>query len=114
MANAKPSQPISRKEAIKLIRYWLKKRSGKRWSVTGGRGTGWGWLKITAPPSRRSPHPCRYMSEPDRAELGKLLGQRYLPNRQGLSVPASSDHYRQYINLARGFLWVKPAEDYWD
>jgi hypothetical protein len=52
MSNAITS--IDRDEAIKRIRAALKKRSGKQWSVTGGRGTAWGWIEIDAPPKRRT------------------------------------------------------------
>ena len=38
---------IDRDEAIKAIRTALKRRTGKTWSVKGGRGTAWGWLTIT-------------------------------------------------------------------
>lgn len=44
---------FDRDDAIQLIREALKKRSGKAWSVTGGRGTAWGWINVTAPPKRR-------------------------------------------------------------
>lgn len=47
---------MDRNEAIKRIRTALQKRSGKAWSVTGGRGTAWGWLTIDAPPARRTWH----------------------------------------------------------
>jgi hypothetical protein len=40
---------MDRNETIKTIRTALRRRSGKAWSVTGGRGTGWGWIT--------SPHP---------------------------------------------------------
>jgi hypothetical protein len=45
---------IDRNEAIKRIKTALQKRSGKQWSVTGGRGTAWGWVEIDAPPKRRT------------------------------------------------------------
>ncbi len=47
---------MDRDEAIKKIRTELKKKTGKSWSVTGGRGTGWGWIEVTAPPRRRVFH----------------------------------------------------------
>lgn len=47
---------MTRDETIKAIKAALKKRSGKDWSVTGGRGTAWGWIAITAPPKRRTWH----------------------------------------------------------
>jgi hypothetical protein len=45
---------IDRDAAIKRIRAALKFRSGKDWSVTGGKGTAYGWIKIDAPPRRRT------------------------------------------------------------
>jgi hypothetical protein len=45
---------MNRAEVIASIRENLRQRSGKAWSVTGGRGTGWGWLTIDAPPARRT------------------------------------------------------------
>ena len=45
---------MSRSETIKAIKQALQKRSGKQWSVTGGKGTAYGWLSIDAPPKRRT------------------------------------------------------------
>lgn len=42
-----------RDHTITTIRRTLRSRSGKSWSVTGGRGTAYGWITITAPPARR-------------------------------------------------------------
>lgn len=64
---------VSREEAITAIRSALKRRSGKTWSIRGGRGTAWGWLTITAPPKRCNE--SGYMTDEDCAELGKLLGK---------------------------------------
>jgi len=47
---------MDRSEAIKRIRAALKKKTGKTWSVTGGRGTAWCWLNVSAPPKRRVWH----------------------------------------------------------
>ena len=47
---------IDRDEAIKRIRSALKRKTGKTWSVTGGRGTAWGWITVQAPPKRRLCH----------------------------------------------------------
>jgi len=56
--NGKPPTPttdyIDRATAIKKIKAALERRSGKTWSVTGGRGTAYGWLSINAPPARRT------------------------------------------------------------
>jgi hypothetical protein len=45
---------LSRNVVCKRIKVALKKRSGKDWSVTGGKGTAWGWINIDAPPARRT------------------------------------------------------------
>lgn len=45
-------QTTSRDRAITAIRRALKARSGKDWSVTGGRGTSWGWIRISVPPKQ--------------------------------------------------------------
>ena len=47
---------ISTDEAVKRIRTALKKRTGKTWSVKRGRGTGYCWLKVAAPPRRKVGH----------------------------------------------------------
>src|SRR4030065_1969408 len=54
-----PSAPavdedLSPAAVIARIKRALESRSGKRWSVTGGTGTAYGWLHIDAPPSRRT------------------------------------------------------------
>lgn len=43
-----------RNAVIARIKSALQRRSGKSWSVTGGRGTAWGWITIDAPPTRRT------------------------------------------------------------
>lgn len=45
---------MDRDTAIAEIRAALKRRSGKAWSVKGGRGTAYGWIEIDAPPRRRT------------------------------------------------------------
>jgi hypothetical protein len=117
LALAVPEGFITRATAIDLIRSALRQRSGKTWSVTGGRGTGYGWLRIESPPKRRvcyhvgignecaTPERCAtytsgYMSIEDCAELGALMGREHV-HFQGLSVPSDSDAYRLYIALAQ-------------
>ncbi len=41
-----------RSDVCKRIKKALRKRTGLSWSVTGGRGTAWGWLNIQAPKGR--------------------------------------------------------------
>lgn len=125
-----------RDEAIKLIRAALKRRSGKDWSVTGGRGTAWGWIQIDAPP-RRATWGCRLkagavtdrpedyeeydtgepghsMSPADRAELGALLGLDGPAHSQGESIPAGSDYRTEYVDRAEGRTPSKIGKPYWD
>lgn len=45
---------MDRNEAIDRIRKGLRRRSGKAWTVRGGRGTAWGWIRVEAPPRRRT------------------------------------------------------------
>lgn len=45
---------MDRNETIARIRAALKRRSGRPWSVTGGRGTARGWITLPAPRPARS------------------------------------------------------------
>ena len=125
-----------RDEAIKQIKAALQRRSGKPWSVTGGRGTAWGWITIDAPPARRTwshrlkagsvmnrPEdyeeydtgtPGGSMGPEDRAELGRLLGLENGAHHQGVSIPASNAHYQEYTQRAESGTCAKVAEAYWD
>lgn len=103
---------LSRDETIKRIRAALKRRSGKAWSVTGGRGTGWGWIHISAPPKR-----CvgwGYMTDEDQRELGELLGKDGPAHHQGETIPSGGDYYREYIDRAEGRAPTKHGVPYWD
>jgi hypothetical protein len=104
--------PTDRNDAIKLIRAALKQRSGKTWSVTGGRGTAWGWIAITAPPARRLDY--GYMTDADRDELGKLLGLDRPAHTQGVSIAASGAHRREYVARAQGQTPTVHGTPYWD
>ena len=46
---------LNRSELARVMKTALTARVGNDspWSVTGGRGTAYGWLHITAPPARR-------------------------------------------------------------
>jgi len=127
---------LSRNTVIKRIKTALERRSGKSWSVTGGRGTAWGWLTIDAPPARRTfgnrlkvgavtdrpedyeeydtGKPGGYTSPADRAELGKLLGLDGSAHCQGVSIASSNQHYREYIDRAEGRSPSTIAQPYWD
>lgn len=115
---------LSRNSVIKAIKHNLEARSGKTWSVTGGRGTGSGWLTIDAPPARRkydwdgTPIPADatygYSSIEDRTELANLLGLTPPLHAQGQMVGASHDYYREYIERSAGRTPTKIAQPYWD
>lgn len=104
-------EPIGRDEAIARIRKALKARSGRAWSVTGGRGTAWGWITITAPPARRIKF--EGMTDGDRAELAALLGMDRMWS-DGVQVAASSDHYQEYVDRAEGRKPSVIGQQYWD
>lgn len=124
-----------RNDTIKTIKANLRRRSGKSWSVTGGRGTIWGWITIDTMPSRATwrnrlpvgaldcPENYRecntfmrggYMSPHERAELGTLLGLDGPCHMQGVSIPASSAYYQEYIDRSAGVTPTKIGTPYWD
>lgn len=114
---------MDRAEAIRRIKAGLKVRSGKAWSVTGGRGTAWGWLTIDAPPARRkfqgdgvtpTESEFGYPSMADREELAKLLDLKQPTHHQGVSVASSSDYYEEYVARAEGRTPEKYGKPYWD
>lgn len=125
---------LDRNIVIKAIKANLQRRSGKQWSVTGGRGTAWGWIKIDAPPARctwsfklpegvaDSPQNyievndgCEFghMSPDDRKQLGELLGLENV-HYQGISIPSSHGHYREYLERSEGKTPTALGECYWD
>jgi hypothetical protein len=127
----------NRNDTIKRLKTALQRRSGKAWSVTGGRGTAWGWLTIDALPARRtwrhrlkadaspaqlpedyeefdSGEPGGCMGPQDRAELGKLLGLDSPVHFQGVQVPSSSEYYAEFIDRVEGRTPSKIAQPYWD
>lgn len=125
-----------RDETIRKIKTALHRRSGKAWSVTGGRGTAYGWITIDALPSRRTwshrlkagaVNDCSenyedydtgkidgYTSPEERAELATLLGFERPVHCQGVSIAASTEHYEEYIARAEGRTPAKLAVAYWD
>lgn len=101
-----------RNTAIVHIRAALRARSGKAWSVTGGRGTAWGWITIMSPPKRCGGY--GYMTDEDCAELGELLGLANPVHCQGESVPAGGDYRREYVARAQGVEPPVYGAPYWD
>ena len=102
---------MDRDEAIARIRKALRERSGKAWSVTGGRGTAWGWITIESPPRRRVDG---YMTAADCEELGRLFGLSRPAHFQGVSIPAASDYRQWYVEQAEGLVSTVRPEQYWD
>jgi len=129
-------EDLSRAAVIARIKRALESRSGKRWSVTGGTGTAYGWLHIDVPPARRtwrdrprpgatglgtyaddyepydSGQPGGSMSPAERAELAALLGLDRID--RNVSVAASHEYYREYIDRAEGRVPRQIATPYWD
>ena len=129
-------EDLSRAAVIRRIKLAPERRSGKRWSVTGGTGTAYGWLHIDVPPARRtwrdrlrpdatglgtydqdcepydSGRPGGSMSPAERAEVARLLGLDRAD--RAISVAASHDYYREYIDRAEGRVPRKIATPYWD
>lgn len=100
---------FTRDEAIAEIKRALRSRSGKSWSVKGGRGTAWGWISISAPPARLE---RGSLTEADRLELSELLGVTV--HSQGESVPAQSDFRAEYIDRANGRTPSRIGSPQWD
>lgn len=127
---------MERDDTIKQIRKALKRRSGKPWSVKGGRGTAWGWIHISAPPRRCTGHavklpgrltdwPADYeykdtgepngeMTPADQAELGYLLGLGKPAHHQGEGIPAATDYRQEYVDRAEGRTPSVIGKQYWD
>jgi len=105
-----PPAVTDRNETIAKVKAALQKRSKKQWSVTGGKGTGWGWIHISAPPKRLD---GSMMTEADAKELAKLLDLDHV-QRQYHSVPASGDHRTEIVDRAEGRKPRKIGQQYWD
>lgn len=101
---------MTRGWAISRIKTALKRRSGKNWSVIGGTGTGWGWIRILSRPSRRIE--SSHMTPEDRAELASLLGLDEV-HGQGVLIPASNDYYQEYVYRAAGRKPSVIGTEYW-
>lgn len=98
-----------RDDTILILRRELRARTGRAWSVTGGRGSAWGWITVTAPPARRVDG--YHLSAADQAELSRVFGEPV--GHQGVQIPASTDHRIEYVDRVRGMA-TRPAAPYWD
>lgn len=112
----------SRANTIKRIKTGLVERTGRQWSVTGGRGTAYGWISITAPNARlvcstecgpACTHYRGYMSADDRALLALALSVERVHN-QGVSIASSNAHYTEYVDRAEGRTPSAIGTQYWD
>lgn len=123
---------MNRDECIKAIKAALKRRSGRIWSVTGGRGTAYGWITIDVPPSERTWHWVRcpgdadeymeknapgvqggHMGPKDRELLARLLGLEVV-HRQGARIPDRLEFYQEYADRAEGRSPSILGKQYWD
>jgi hypothetical protein len=102
-----PLPDITRDEAIKQIREGLKRRTGRSWSVTGGKGTAWGWIRIDELPRNGS------LTDKTRKVLAKALGLESV-GLGGESIPASSDYWWEFIDRANGRTPRVYGRPYWD
>ena len=104
------NENLSRNAVITRLKTALRARSGRAWSVTGGRGTAYGWITIDTMPSRRTDDQAR---TEDQKELARVLGLDGV-HRQGVRIPASHDYYREYIDRAEGRTPSVIVHPYWD
>lgn len=89
---------LSRTNLCKAMAAALRERSGKTWSVTGGRGTAYGWIRISAPPKRLD---AGRLTNEDAAELAALLGKSE-PIYYAELVPANNDYRQEYADRCCG------------
>ena len=67
----------------KMFRELIKQRTGRAWSVTIGKGTAYGWLRITSAKKSRDEYGA--MSSHDTAMLAAVLGEKHV-SRSGVSI----------------------------
>lgn len=99
----------NRSEVTKMIKGFLKARTGRDWSVTGGTGTAWGWLRITAPKGRKVDF--RATME-DQILLGLAMGCDW--PQESFSVASSDGHWLAALQRAAGLEVTGSEVPYWD
>lgn len=123
-----------RDTAIAEIKKALKQRTGRSWSVTGGKGTAWGWITINAQPKDRVWEHVKlpvagpngeeweekatageygHMGPELREELRKALNLERV-HYQGEMIAPSNKHRLEYVARARGETPTVRGEIYWD
>jgi len=110
-AAAFPGAAPDRDEAILRIRTALRRRTGRGWSVTGGRGSSWGWIHVTCPPARRVGY--EGMDDRDREDLARALGLTSV-HQQGVSIPADPAYRSEHVDRAEGREPSRLGSPYWD
>ena len=123
---------MSREEVISQLKASLKARSKTPWSVTGGTGTAYGWIKIKAAPrfctwGNRAPNQNpgrdgweaydtgktgRSMSPAHREELRILLG--WESQQEYASIPPQTDYRQEYLDRAAGRAPAVTGKPDWD
>lgn len=98
---------MDRDQAIERIRKALRARSGKSWSVKGGRGTSYGWITIDVPPAREA-HRTEELKE-----LARLMNVGTV-HYQGMDIPASHDYRQEAVDRAEGRTPTVVGTPYWD
>lgn len=98
-----------RNDTNKLLRRILKLRTGLTWSVSGGRGTAFGWISIEVPRARRvdskgalTQDPHGYLAPADRALIARVLGRSRPVHFQGFGVRAGTSERRRLLRAAAG------------
>lgn len=104
---------MDRTETITRIKQALKQRTGRQWSVTGGRGTAWGWITIKAV-AKHAANAYGDLTPSDQQQLAELLGLDRPVHNQGVSIPAGSDYYQEYVDRAEGRTPSVIGRPYWD
>lgn len=105
------SKPLtSRNETIAAIKASLKAR-GLRYSVTGGRGTAWGWIGVDLMPAQFKTLSNEEIKEARRS-MHKAFGLEGCGSE--ISIPSGSDYYREYMDRAAGREPSEKGKPYWD
>lgn len=101
-ATPAPKESLTRKETIRRIRAALKRKTGKSWTVRGGRGTGWGWIRVESPPRRRVCHET--VGDPrDPDFLNKPYEERFREVAPALGKTAYSTPLAEAREIAAAF-----------
>jgi hypothetical protein len=104
---------MDRTAVCAAIKRHLKARTGITFSVTGGRGTAWGWLYIAATKQRAADQWGR-LTPSDAKVLADALGLRDEYVGDSVSIPAGSDWWTEYLQRAETGACTVRGERRWD